>query len=329
MPTVMCFEENPAETLSTIVSLRANLGRPSRGTRSQTVRSKRRNGQPRWLGRYRDFTFLKKITPAAALVLAAEYARWSELAGTSLWIADVESWNTDIIDTLWRIGFFNIIGFSSLPEQKLDPETVVLQMKSGNTADGQAVTDLLDELRNLLPELEGSKAVLVHLYGAMIDAVENVVGHAYPADIQTEYPHIGRWWMTGALDRKAKRTMAVVYDQGISIPVSLPRWSRYNAVVSRMRQIASAIGVELKDAGSESDGWAIESAVEESATSTGEVHRGKGLARMKDFVDECEDGYLRIISRRGQVVFRPRQKPLVSSNETSIGGTLIEWNVLL
>jgi hypothetical protein len=77
------------------------------------------------------------------------------------------------------------------------------------------------------------------------------------------------------------------------------------------------------------DGDAISVAVEESVSSTGETHRGQGLAQIRKFIDLCRGGYLRIISRSGEVVFRPGDEPLVRTYPVSIGGTLIEWNVLI
>jgi hypothetical protein len=78
-----------------------------------------------------------------------------------------------------------------------------------------------------------------------------------------------------------------------------------------------------------SDGEAIAVAVEESISSTGELHRGTGLAQMRQFVDQCREGRLRIVSRSGEVVFRPNAIPDVKTYNVSLGGTLIEWSVLL
>lgn len=78
-----------------------------------------------------------------------------------------------------------------------------------------------------------------------------------------------------------------------------------------------------------SDGEAIAAAVEEAISSTGVAHRGTGLAQMRDFVDQCRDGHLRIMSRCGEVLFRPGQQPDIRTYEISVGGTLIEWSVFL
>jgi len=130
--------------------------------------------------------------------------------------------------------------------------------------------------------------------------------------------------MTGAVDKASRRTTAVIYDQGATIPVSLPNWQNY---AGWQRRMAAGVGLVPAPSDPESDGLAISIAVEEAISSTGESHRGRGLAQMRQFVDMCRDGYLRIMSRNGEVVFRPRVKPQVRTYGVSVGGTLIEWNV--
>src|SRR3546814_3070922 len=73
MPSVLCFDTNVEETLKTLAELRRGLRTPTRGTFGNGGR--RARGRIPWVGRYRDFEPLELITPAAALVLAAEYER--------------------------------------------------------------------------------------------------------------------------------------------------------------------------------------------------------------------------------------------------------------
>jgi anti-sigma regulatory factor (Ser/Thr protein kinase) len=186
---------------------------------------------------------------------------------------------------------------------------------------------LIADLKNLYPNRDqANEASMVHLYGAMVEAIVNVVRHAYPIDSVDGPPDLRRWWMTGAVDRAARWTTAVVYDQGITIPVSLPNWQHF---AGWRHRILSAIGAVPDTSDTRSDGQAIAAAVEESASSTGEQHRGHGLAQMRNFVDQCQDGYLRIMSRCGEVIFRPKKKPEIRSYDVSVGGTLVEWNVLI
>lgn len=247
-------------------------------------------------------------------------------------LANVESWHDPVVATLRSLGFFELFGFNDMVDRPdLSSPLQILPMRSGRTADSVAVNSLIDGLKGLYPEGDaGSGASLLHLYGAMIEAVVNVVRHAYPTDGSYVYQPVGRWWMGGAVDREARWTTAMVFDQGVTIPISLPNWHHYGGVLRRLAaRAAQGVGIAPAPGDPKSDGQAIAAAVDESVSSTGSSHRGRGLAQMRDFVDQCQEGYLRIMSRFGEVVFRPGLRPDVRSHGTSIGGTLIEWNVLL
>ena len=267
------------------------------------------------------------VTPAAALVIAAEFERNKILTGTPPVVVNVAEWDPKVRLTLSEIGFLEIVGF---PAGQREPEgerpIKVLRMRSGRTADANEVARLVADLKGLYPGTEDQSIVggMTHLYGAMIEAVGNVCGHAYPDKLSSSI--VDRWWMTGAVDSVNRRTTAVIFDQGVSIPGSLPNWSRYAGVT---RRLVASLKFVPKSSDHRHDGAAISVAVEESVSSTGEAYRGQGLAQMKTFVDLCRDGYLRIMSRNGEVVFRPGSKPIVTSHSASIGGTLIEWNVSL
>lgn len=326
MPQTLCFDDNCAESLQALADIRRWLHLPIRGTRASGKVSKHRNVRIRLVGPYRDFETLKIVTPAAALVLAAEFER-AKLRGMTPTVCNVERWADAVLDTFWNIGFFDIVGFPTdfeIPSPNDD--FAVLRMKSGGTADGPAISELIDGLRALYPGDADNSTGLVHLYGPMIEAVVNVCRHAYPPNVRYQYEPLRRWWMTGAVDRSKQWTTAVIFDQGVTIPVSLPQWEKYTGWQAR---ISSKLGLAPSPDDFRAYGYAIATAVEESVSSTGEAHRGHGLAQMREFVNQCREGYLRIMSRCGEVVFFPEGKFDVRSHDVSIGGTLIEWNVLL
>ena len=240
----------------------------------------------------------------------------------------IEKWKPPVSAMLQALGFFEKFGFRTSFKRDGDAGRIrILPMRSGHSADSLAVDQLLKDLKALYPLTEeDSKESLIHLYGAMIEAMVNVVSHAYPDDGKFPYDPIERWWMTGAVDQDRRWTTAMVFDQGITIPVSLPNWRHYGGVRQRL---ISRLGLAPAPDDTKSDGMAIAAAVAESVSSTGEPHRGRGLAQMRGFVDRCKAGYLRIISRCGEVVMQPGEDPVVQSYLSSIDGTLIEWNVLL
>jgi hypothetical protein len=328
MPRVLCFDENGPETITTLAQIRRRLNTPTKGSLASRRTSKHGRARPHWSGHYRRFDTIEVMSPAAALVLAAEYERMKHLTGVAARVIDAEQWKPEVIDTMWDIGFFEIVGIpQALEKPDLQADFAILPMRSGDTADGPAVSDLLSNLKALYPGDPGAaEEKMLHLYGAMVEGIVNVVRHAYPKGATYPYRPINRWWMTGAVDRADRWTTAVIYDQGVTIPVSLPNWQYYSGVT---RRIKAALGLVPSPDDHKSDGEAIAAAVEESVSSTGEPHRGHGLAQMRDFVAQCSEGYLRIMSRYGEVVFRENGKREIKNHDVSIGGTLIEWRALL
>jgi hypothetical protein len=326
MPKILCFDKNADGTLAACEEIRAQLAEIRRRDRSGVKRRPYRRMM------YSALESVEEISPSAALVLASEYERTYQLRGTVPSLVNLEKWHSDVVSTLNGLGFFQQFGFGQAhgeDSQQDDNQRSfdVLPMRSGNSADPIAVNALINDLKQLYPVGDASsEAALLHLYGAMVEAIVNVVRHAYPPGGVYEYQPINRWWMVGAVDRKGRRTMAVVYDQGVTIPVSLPNWEHYAGV---LRRLSSMFGMVPSSGDPRSDGHAISAAVEESVSSTGAAHRGQGLAQMRDFVNQCRGGYLKIMSRYGEVTFRPGDNPVVHAHKTSVGGTLIEWNVLL
>ncbi|MGO9263992.1 MAG: hypothetical protein ACLQBA_03735 [Candidatus Binataceae bacterium] len=330
MPEILCFNDNCGETLEALADIRRTIHLPMRGTRRGKDVSKHRNARPRQAGIYRTFEEIKLITPAAALVLAAEFERVRLVTKGTPTVVNVDKWSPSVVDSLWGIGFFDIVGFpTGITKPDLEYEYVLLPMKSGNTADGIAIAELIDNLKALYPAghcNDAASDALVHLYGAMVEAVVNVCRHAYPSRAFYPYRHVDRWWMTGAVDRRERWMTAIIFDQGVTIPISLPDWQLY---AGWQRRITSKLGLVPSPKDVKSDGDAIATAVEEAVSSTGDPHRGHGLAQMRDFVNQCSEGYLRIMSRCGEVIFRPGGERVIRTHDVSIGGTLIEWNVLL
>jgi hypothetical protein len=327
MPERLCFDDNPLETLEVLERLRQKLEPSIRGPRGHKPVSKHRGAQIHGLRRYTTFETIRYISPAAALVLAAEYQRSLFRSGLRAHVVGVEHWDNVVFDTLWKIGFFDLVWADQVEQPDMSASAVVLPMQSGETADPTEVDKLVSGLKMLYPVPDETQEGLVHLYGAMIEAVANVMNHAYPkAWRHLPRSKLRRWWMTGAVDRQNRHTTAVVFDRGISIPVSLPNWAQAEGWLQRMRR---KVGMNPLVNDPRSDGEAIAAAVEEAVSSTGEGHRGTGLAQMRNFVCECREGRLRIMSRCGEVVFRPGRQPDVRTYDVPLHGTLIEWNVLL
>ena len=66
----------------------------------------------------------------------------------------------------------------------LAADDVILPMRSGDTADPKEIRALVEDLKQLFPgpPKDETEEGLLHLYGAMIEAMVNVKLHAYPKD---------------------------------------------------------------------------------------------------------------------------------------------------
>lgn len=331
MPEVLCFDQNSEQTVGLLADLRRSLSQKTKGLRRMPIK-RRGSTSHASTGGYRDFKKLRSITPAVALVLAAEYDRAREVSDTSINMYDLNSWDPIVKSVLQEVGFLALFNIgSSIPESDLHSDQTVLKMRSGRLHDPVQINDLVLSLRHLFPDRDAEHtANTMQLYDALTEAVANVVNHAYPENGIYVRPSVKRWWMTGAVDRKAGFTAAAVYDQGVSIPASLPGWERYGGVLRRMlTTVGQVVGIMPDSKDHRWDGRVIEAAVEESVSSTGKPGRGHGLAQIRRFVDACRSGHLRILSRHGEVIFHPNEKPMVRRNSAAIGGTLVEWSVLL
>jgi hypothetical protein len=167
----------------------------------------------------------------------------------------------------------------------------------------------------------------LQLFGALVEATENTRLHAYPVDWE-DPESVRRWWMTGAVDAREKRLTLIVYDQGMSIPASLPKWAGYAQIEAGLRRLFRNRDRPHSDSGA-LDAISLRFAMAIRRSSSGLENRGKGLHVFKDVIDRCRDGKLRIISRRGEFVYEKGRRPRATLLATPLPGTLVEWDLKL
>lgn len=111
-----------------------------------------------------------------------------------------------------------------------------------------------------------------------------------------------------------------VYDQGVGIPMTLPRSTKWQRVRGWLKNAA----VTTND-----DAEMIAAAMEVGRTSVATDGRGAGLAQYLDFVDHSDAGHLRIISNSGEILYR-RGEPIIQKKRhlLALGGTLVEWDIV-
>lgn len=346
LPRDFCLETNRDEVIAFLESVRSRFVR-----RVKQRYLPRKPGRVRAVRNYFDFVNIENITPAAALVLAAEYDRgrirgYNAALKTAAQnyvqhhleldpdkmrypLIDVDKWQPQVLRTLYQLGFFRLLDIEDFVPDPPDQAEYILPFQSGDYVDSTALGEFTIELRSLLDQLKFPNTNKVtHVHGRLVDAVENVIVHAYPTEVTDwQYPHVGRWWITASVDSDQNRINLIVYDQGVSIPGSLPYSPKFS-VISGL--LTSLVGIDDAFTDPKYDADAIKSAIEAGRSQTEDPHRGKGLLFMRDLVKEVgSKSELRIMSRNGAYLYRSDGHEEAWNHDSSIGGTLIEWRLYL
>ncbi len=263
-----------------------------------------------------DLTTVQKISVPVAIVLAAEFDRWRQLKGLNLKVNDAEHWSPKVRLLFSDLGVFDLLSVKK-PRQSgshnIDNITLT-PLQTGLRLDGQKLNRLQTRFRDILEGFTSNPGV----YDGLAEAVENAIYHAYPKDYKPIHQFAGhRWWGAGCLDRETNRLRFFVFDQGAGIPFTLPSNALYEDVREWIAK--NSAGVLPNDT------VMLRAALETGRTRTGASHRGLGLRKMADVIAGTDAGYLRIISRRGEIVYHSNGKLESRVHTESVGGTLIEW----
>lgn len=265
-----------------------------------------------------DFKSIRLISPAAALLLAAELDRWNQLRPSrKLRAVDVALWDPEVRQLLREMGFFSLLG---IDEKRLDcefPEPKVtdprfLPFYAGEDSGGSEAEKLRDRIEHFAGRLKDRYA----LYDGLVEAMTNVSHHAYPGK-----SGLRRWWISASVDAGNNKLTVLCLDHGVGIPRTLPRTNR-----ETVRKLFANLGSAVKD-----DARMIEAAVNLRRSSTGRRNRGYGLQRdIRRYVQSHDStGSLRIISNRGSYRFdknrNGQEASMLKNLSASVGGTFIEW----
>ena len=237
MPSIFCLIENHDEVARFLVDVRHLLSVDGERLRRLRMSGGIRRAQHRRGGiydSYVDFTTLDRITPAAALMLASEYDRADVLYGLGIGLkaVNLEQWKPEVRLTLQDLGFLSMLSVDA-PHDYLAArgDVYIVPFISGTKVDGAVIEKLIRLLASIAEGggIAGSERLLdrSRVYDGLGEAIQNVEDHAYPDRAPFEYRVPKKWWMTGAVEPAQKRFNLVIYDQGISIPGSLPNWSSF------------------------------------------------------------------------------------------------------
>jgi hypothetical protein len=332
MPRSFSLSTNFVEVAQFLDSLRTHV--------EQGIQRSFRNPKTRrkHLEKWYDLATIEHITPASALVLASEFDRGRLLTGRALYAVDLHKWRPEVAEVLKQVGFLPILGIEGSSARPDGANIVVVPARSSDQVVGEEVSKLTDELAEFVitataPASSRDKAQDDWLYKAsqiyivLLEAMNNVVEHAYPTNVTYQHRPMRRWWMTGSLDRNLKRLSVVIYDQGVSIPYSLPNSAEYTKMAKIYHRLT---GTMYDRENAKQDGAAIAAAMQVAKSRTGQPHRGRGLALMREFLNTCKDGSLRIVSRNGECTYsKATRGPVTKTYPIGLRGTLIEWEMVL
>lgn len=260
-----------------------------------------------------DFTKIEKISPSAALILAAELDRWQNTNRMRLTPHEPEDWDPAVGRMLFDLGLFDLLDIDC-PDviKSIDSAdfTKILKYIRMKVVDPARLGEMLEHLT----EIAGKIRARNFIYDGLIEALKNAKQHAYIED-RWYGVGLGTSWMTGAYNPRKKRLSAAVYDCGVGIPETLPKSGIWEQVTD---VIASIDGNECSRR--------IAAALKVGRSRTGEAQRGNGLPTMMRLIDQL-GGELRIISGAGEVLYLGNDIIKCKSLPGKIGGTLIEWRI--
>ena len=289
-----------------------------RQIRSRTERARRNERF------YVDFRKIRRLSPSAALAMAAELDRWNQVRGPArrLRAIDVPEWDASIRRLLEEMGFFDLLHVQSGSDAESGGENGVryVKFRTGQKADGEEYAGLIVEG---IEPIMGGIAIprRVALYAAVTEAMANVAKHAY-----RDNDRCPSWWISASRDPATGEVSLLIYDQGMGIPGSLPR--TFGELIRGV--------VPLSD-----DAGLIKAAHELQRTATKEEHRGLGLDRdVRGYLRGLRcPAFYRVVSRRGEYIIDKTQDgdsaqhtpgtEELKRHSKPLHGTLIEWRMVL
>lgn len=293
-PKHINFDADIDTTLEFLKLIRDKLGRRKSAARpTQNWVRERRGYLPR-IGGFHDYSKIQSLSVSAALVVASCYDRAWRITGSVPPAINYTDWPKDVFQVFYEVGFFDFIGHSGQTgigesyRNKCDDDFRVMSALSGRNANGLAECsgEILNLLKFLRPTDDDLRELLPEINTAVSEAMINVARHAYPDDytLQSDYDTIGQWWMTARADRSLQQLTIVVYDQGATIPGTLPYRSWFKATVQDiLRSVAPTFVYD--DTRRTFDHEYINYSMKKGKSQTGERERGLGLPQMQALID--------------------------------------------
>lgn len=335
-PEHINFGDSIDETLVFLKRIRDGIGKKRHDGSPQPGWLKKKNGRLPRLGTFHDYSLIKSISVSAALVIASCYDRARRISGTTPPAINHQDWPDSVFRVLSDVGFFKFIGHKP-PDNRgsFENQLKICSAISGRNANGleECSNEILELLKFLSYSERSATAILAEVNSVVSEAMINVARHAYPQNFVEESPYdtIDQWWMTAQADRHNQTLTVVVYDQGATIPGTLPHKEWYQKYVEKIMQHFRPDFDYHRDAQHlrTLDPHFINHSMKKGKTQTNDPQRGLGLPQMQSLIDQCKDGSLTIVSRAGLYRYKKGNGVTKRALPLELEGTLVEWHITL
>ena len=268
-----------------------------------------------------DLAPVEHLAPAGALLLAAEIDRWRRVVDFQPTTHRFQDWDERVKLMLLDIGFFELLQVNppaiKRSTQTSDDATRMIKLTTGTTAPGENCR----EIQRALGRITGGQVPdPTYMYDGISEAMTNVCHHAYPPTSSRRYHRVNerRWWASGSYNSSTNMMKTLILDFGVGIPDTLPRCNRWEEIRRKIpgKHLLFADHAQL-----------IKAAISTYRTRTATINRGKGLVQMSEYVDQSANGYMKILSGMGEVVYRNNSRYQLQRLPVIFDGTLVEWRV--
>ena len=292
LPDNFCLADNYDRVVSVINNIRTLIGKK----------------------KYINFSSIRQVDTAAALMLAAELEISKIQYKTSQMMAHNSDWDPKVRTLLEQMGFLELLSADSKIPSRTEPSNnqIFIKFRSKHKLIGDDTKQMLESLQKHIAPHKLEPELLLHLYVGIFEAITNTRHHAYKNKGGDE--ELNRWWISASTDIQKNEIKIVCYDRGETIPKTI--------------QNSRHIFPHLSDL---SDGEIIIAAVKQKIFST-ESNRGRGLSELLSLIDANQQGVLRIYSGMGMAEFnrslKTEKNPCVSRKlSQKMRGTLVEWRI--
>lgn len=260
-----------------------------------------------------------KFSPEIAPLLVAELQRIKFFKGDGF-IAGTSPKSAECRRTLHLMGFFDALQMHDpLADKEGDDTSIGSLIRTGTTLDGEVSKVISDEFGRALDLHDGQKE---RVLAALNDALENISEHAYFDKELLAFPaELGRWWISSiAADRRA---FLLACDLGSTIPATVPKTAKKRGIANQ-----AALKALLDMTTATEDEKLLAAAFEDGVTRRPDGKGGRGLGKMRDLVDEFEEGQLTVFSGRAMALFvKGASKVQTHPLKGRFDGTYVLWSI--